>query len=491
MNKKILSGILTGAFLLSGLIAPISAQTVQESSSLVAQSTQTLTANADSDFTFSNGVINKYKGLGAEVVIPEYINGEKVINVSYAAFADNRVVTSVVIPDTVTVLGKEAFSGCVSLKSVEVGSAVTYINEATFAGCTSLESVTLPGAITTLSDRAFEGCTALQSIDIPATVTSIGQNVFTKCSSLTFVKLPEGLQVITPELFKDCSSLTYVHIPSSVYSIGKEAFSGTALTAVNIPSSVTTIEESTFADTDLLTVTIPNSVTTIQRYAFSNCSNLIYVDLPDSLTTIEQSAFTRCTAMHGIYIPNSVTSIGVNAFKDCAGNPTNIYSTNNSYVSSYASSNALRPVEGTDPVKPDTSVKIASPSSAKVMVNEKEVPFAAYTIDGFNYFKLTDMSYALMGTSKQFRVNWDMDRSAIDMVTGESHVTLGTELQGGTGNNETAERFLSTVFQDGKAIYVTVYTIDGSSYFQLDTLKEVIGLNVGWNSSTSTITITT
>lgn len=131
----------------------------------------------------------------------------------------------------------------------------------------------------------------------------------------------------------------------------------------------------------------------------------------------------------------------------------------------------------------------ASPSTAKVMVNGQVVPFGAYEIQGFNYFKLTDMSYALTGTKNQFQVTWDGARSAINMVSNEPHLVLGTELQGNSGKAENAELLGATVYQDGKAVDCVVYSINGSSYFQLDTLKGILDLNVGWNGTTSTITI--
>lgn len=139
----------------------------------------------------------------------------------------------------------------------------------------------------------------------------------------------------------------------------------------------------------------------------------------------------------------------------------------------------------------ETTDKTALPSTAKVMVNGEELPFGAYEIDGFNYFKLTDMSYALNGTEKEFLVSWDMEKSAINMVTGSPHNTLGTEMQGNTGKNEVAELLTTPVFKDGEEIDVLVYTIEGNSYFQLDTLKGELDLNVGWDGESGTITIDT
>ncbi len=150
---------------------------------------------------------------------------------------------------------------------------------------------------------------------------------------------------------------------------------------------------------------------------------------------------------------------------------------------------APAPEESTPPADQNGGLKTASPSTAKVMVNGEMVNFGAYEIEGFNYFKLTDMAYAIDGTACQFQVTWDAEKFAINMVTGEPHLYLGTELQGNSGKNEVAEQFLSTVYKNGEAIDVLVYTINGSSYFQLDSLRGTLGIDVGWDGETSTITI--
>jgi len=48
-----------------------------------------------------------------------------------------------VIPDSVTEIGRIAFSGCSSLQSVVIPDSVTEIEEGAFEGCSSLQSVTL------------------------------------------------------------------------------------------------------------------------------------------------------------------------------------------------------------------------------------------------------------------------------------------------------------------------------------------------------------
>ena len=54
-----------------------------------------------------------------------------------------RTITSIDIPDGVTVIGSDAFTGCTSLTSISIPSTVTIIGNQTFTGCTSLTSITI------------------------------------------------------------------------------------------------------------------------------------------------------------------------------------------------------------------------------------------------------------------------------------------------------------------------------------------------------------
>ncbi len=96
--------------------------------------------------------------------------------------------TSIIIPETVLVLGSEVynkegvgyegavFANCTSLQSV-VFEGATKVYTDMFAGCTALTSVTFANGWTEIADGMFAGCTLL-SVEIPATVETVGENAF-------------------------------------------------------------------------------------------------------------------------------------------------------------------------------------------------------------------------------------------------------------------------------------------------------------------------
>lgn len=152
-----------------------------------------------------------------------------------------------VIPNSVTTIAGDAFSGC-SLTSVRIPDSVTAIGTHAFYGCRSLTSVTIPNSVTKIDDCVFFYCSSLTSVTIPGSVTAIGWSAFNSCSSLTSVEIPNSVKEIDVGAFEYCSSLTSVRIPDSVTAIGEDAFyCCSSLTSVKIPNSVTKIGWNAFA----------------------------------------------------------------------------------------------------------------------------------------------------------------------------------------------------------------------------------------------------
>lgn len=67
-------------------------------------------------------------------------------------------VTVVVVPEGVTKIGSEAFTGLSSLESITLPDSVTQIGWSAFSGCTSLAGVTIPDSVTEIGRWAFSGC---------------------------------------------------------------------------------------------------------------------------------------------------------------------------------------------------------------------------------------------------------------------------------------------------------------------------------------------
>ena len=234
----------------------------------------------ESDSNWENGVLYIGKHLidAKDSIIGIYLIKEGTLTIADGSFANCTELTSIVIPNSITSIGRSVFEACTSLTSIEIPNSVTSIGIDAFSGCTGLTSIVIPDSVTSIGGDAFEGCTSLTSIEIPDSVTSIGSSAFFGCSGLTSIKLSNSLTRINLQVFYGCTSLTSIEIPNSVTYIDVNALRNTGLTSIEIP----------------------DSVTSIGMAAFMSCSKLTSIEIPDSVTSIGSGAFKWCRALTDI-----------------------------------------------------------------------------------------------------------------------------------------------------------------------------------------------
>ena len=179
---------------------------------------------------------------------------------------------------------------------IEYGA--TSISGFAFQSCSNLTSIDIPDSVTVFGSTIFYNCSSLTSVTFPNQIESMDRGIFYGCSGLTTVILPENLTSISKNLFYECSSLTNVTIPNNVKSIGSFAFRGCiSLKNITIPNAVTAIGSNAFCSCESITnITIPENVTNIESYAFSFCINLTDVTFTGDAPSIEASSFTNVTA---------------------------------------------------------------------------------------------------------------------------------------------------------------------------------------------------
>ena len=177
-------------------------------------------------YTELNGEINitKYDPSGGKnVVIPTYINGLPVTQLSNAAFYTMGL-NSVILPDYLTKVG-DAINGYPG-----------YIGEGVFEG-NNLTDIKFPSGLTYIGKDAFS-INKIVIIDLPDSVQTIKNNAFFG-NKITYLRLPKDLTVIEANTFTNNPTLKTVDFPNSLISVGAKAFKGAGLISISLPNATT------------------------------------------------------------------------------------------------------------------------------------------------------------------------------------------------------------------------------------------------------------
>ena len=308
-----------------------------------------------------------------------------VTSIADYAFASCSGLTSVTIPKSVTSIGVNAFSNCSGLTSVHISDIAAWCN-IDFSNHTSspfyyahhlymngeeVKDLVIPNSVTSIGRYAYINCSGLTSVTIPNSVKSIGVNAFDGCSGLTSVTIPNSVTSIGDYAFEGCSALSSVTIGNSVMSIWGESFANCAelLDVYCYAEKVPSAESDAFSGSYPEYATLHVPAASIESYkttdpwrsfgnivALASFSGEVEIDginyelngeakqatvikkssgkysgevvIPESVehegaaysvTRIGDNAFCECYYLTSVTIPNSVTSIGDYAFYDCDG----------------------------------------------------------------------------------------------------------------------------------------------------------------------------
>ena len=207
-----------------------------------------------------------------------------------------------------------------------IRDGVRVICDRAFKDCSSLESIIIPNSVTSIGGNAFESCGLLLSVKIPDGVKIIGDSAFPRCKSLASIILPRSIVSVNGNPFarwNGClqnESESFIYENDVLFNKDKTILIAYRAKDTNyvIPDGVIKIGDGAFSRCEsLINIVIPDSVTSIGDRAFSRCSSLISIAIPGSVTSIGVRAFEFCRALRSVMIPNSVTSIGKLAFSGC------------------------------------------------------------------------------------------------------------------------------------------------------------------------------
>ena len=262
--------------------------------------------------------ITRYDGDDLEVAIPAEFDGLPVRTISREAFCDNKYMTSVEIPETVTDIGKYAFSGCIGLAHVTFPASLKNIGEGAFYGCWSLTEAGFSGKLEKIGSFSFYNCRHLTKVSFPSSLKSIGNSTFEGCAMLEAIAFDGGPETIGDTAFKGCASLKKADL-SGVKRLGTGAFMKCVnLETVVCGDEITDIRPETFRGcVSLRKIAFGDRLKSIETSAFEECETLSALPAVETLEKIGPLAFTGCASLKKAEFGESLSEIGFCAFRDC------------------------------------------------------------------------------------------------------------------------------------------------------------------------------
>lgn len=136
---------------------------------------------------------------------------------------------------------------------------------------------------------------------------------------------------------------------------------------------------------------------------------------------------------------------------------------------------------------------LATPAQTPVSVDGKPVSFSIYNVGGSSYFKLRDLAQALNGSAKQYNVGWDNESRRVSIEEGKPYQPVAGEA------GEPLEEAVclgrqpadASISFNGLQFEAEKYNINGSNYFKLRDLAQLLDFQVLWDEDSRSIHIHT
>lgn len=323
---KIHSNAFLSAASLKNLIIPTTVKEIETNALIGCTNLKQITipfigTSASSYTTFASIFGTKVLSTLTEVTV---LGGTRI---SEKAFKDFESLKTITLPDSITAIDSEAFSGCVSLATINnIPTNLTKITAKSFYNCSSLTDSTLKSLISSsvqiIEDRAFAGCSKITTIEINNTVKHIGLGAFENCSSISEITVPfigmgYKLDNRTNELTNDFDTN---NVFGYIFGASDREDNNTKVNnikSVTISGSYNIPEFAFYNCSKLKTVVLNDDVEEIGQAAFSNCSSLTSLSLPLNLKVIDEYAFLECKSLTKIELSENIKTIGDCAFIGC------------------------------------------------------------------------------------------------------------------------------------------------------------------------------
>ncbi len=189
-----------------------------------------------------NGTIKIMASYGVsfsdELTLPSKLDGKEVSAVSERGFIGQKLITSLIIPNSISSIGESAFSNCSLLEEVEVKGTITNIGLYPFFATPFEESLQkVDNFIIFNNDILYDYIGSDYNISIPNGIRVISGTLFTYLEDardfeITTVNIPDSVEYICDKAFYNCNNINFVSFGTGIKHIGNSAFTSTNMTVM-------------------------------------------------------------------------------------------------------------------------------------------------------------------------------------------------------------------------------------------------------------------
>lgn len=321
----------------------------EKNAQFISQLTKSFNNEIYPNYEVVNGELLNYQSETGYDYVDE--NSEKVIDVPNVVtkicdevFAENQIVTKVLLPECLDYIGYAAFYYADRIKSVRMPSEMSYIGEHAFNKATSLKSITIPDGLTTIERYAFFQ-TQISGCRIPNTVIEIKDGAFWHCPLLCSVYIPNSVQTISPMAFADCNiRLTLFgesgsFLPS--YVAENSNVNGNNLINCRMGFVLSGNELVSYIGSDK-NIQIPFSIglKKISSEAFKNNTTIESISIASGINEIGDNCFSGCSSLTSLVMPSDIVTYGSNTFSST--NNLKVYCNENTNAYDYCIDNNIQ-----------------------------------------------------------------------------------------------------------------------------------------------------
>lgn len=360
------------------------------------------------------------KGIGSVTV------QEGVQRISIGAFMGSDI-ENITLPESISHIEYDAFSGCNSLEWVSFSEGLQYIGACAFMNCISLKDAILPDSLTEIDFDTFSGCTAMTQVRLGVGLASITGNIFSLCPSLVSLQIAEG----NPYFINDDGLL--INMPTG--TLLRYDSSIRSETSFTVPDGIKVIGEMCFEGAEALTtVVFPDSVVILEDYALWGCVGLSTIDM-GCVETIGYNA-VNANSMREVVLPDTISSMDDQAFclrSDAAdiGGSRIAYATpgTKAYNSAVANGFVVRPMNEYQPALPEQTAEPKPAEPVVVITPDYVFEGELVTIECLWENMEGDIEFNIQGTSLG-KVPMQQGKAVVHYKADKSGVYTVTALMG-------------------------------------------------------------